>query len=209
MRGSTRISDAVLDELRRAPVLLVAEHLGIRLGPRGRGPCVLCGTSPRSTSFSIDRKHTGRWKCFACNESGDSIKLVRAFTGCSFVEAASIVADVIGVDLGRPVDPVVRQGADDRRREREASLRRERWRNRAAHAVADLIHEIRWRCKIITQHPHEDRERDADDLTHLADAEVRLIYLHECLCDPDEAVANEALERLLDIEIDDADEVAA
>lgn len=78
------------------PIGLVLESRGVRLR-RGRGPCPICGTSERSTAFSV---RNGRWRCFACNEHGDVVDLVAKVNRVPLREAIRRAAALAGVGPG-------------------------------------------------------------------------------------------------------------
>lgn len=63
-----------------------------------RGPCPLCGTSERSTSFSL--AVDGRWRCFACGEGGDSIALEQQISKTTFPLACQALCARAGLTPG-------------------------------------------------------------------------------------------------------------
>lgn len=64
---------------------------------RGRGPCPVCGTSERSTAFSV---RDGRFRCFACNEHGDVVDLVAKLDQVPLREAIRRSAALAGIAPG-------------------------------------------------------------------------------------------------------------
>ncbi len=66
---------------------------------RGRGPCPVCGTSDRSTAFSV---RGGRWRCFACGAHGDVIDLVARLDGVPLREAFERGAALAGLRALKP-----------------------------------------------------------------------------------------------------------
>lgn len=78
------------------PIEQVLELRGMRLR-RGRGPCPVCGTSERSTAFSV---RDGRFRCFACNEHGDVVDLVAKLDQVPLREAIRRSAGLAGIVPG-------------------------------------------------------------------------------------------------------------
>lgn len=86
-----------IEAIREAlPIEQVLESHGMRLR-RGRGPCPVCGTSERSTAFSV---RDGRFRCFACNEHGDVIDLVAKLEQVPLREAIGRSAGLAGITPG-------------------------------------------------------------------------------------------------------------
>ena len=75
----------------------VLEARGVRLR-RGRGPCPVCGTSERSTAFSI---RDNRWRCFACGCHGDVVDLVATLDQVPLREAFARSARLAGLAPGQ------------------------------------------------------------------------------------------------------------
>lgn len=78
------------------PIEQVLETHGFHLR-RGRGPCPVCGTSERSTAFSV---RDGRFRCFACNERGDVVDLVAKLAQVPLREAIRRSAGLAGITPG-------------------------------------------------------------------------------------------------------------
>lgn len=87
----------------------VITEAGIRLR-NGRGPCLLCGTSGTSTSFSV---RNARFRCFACGEHGDVVELLAKLNGTTWYEAIPIAAKMAGVEPGQRV--IVKERREDPR----------------------------------------------------------------------------------------------
>jgi DNA primase len=86
----------------------------VRLTRRGRRSVGLCPFHREKTpSFSVDADN-GLFYCFGCHKGGDVIRFLMEAEGCSFPEAAEILARKAGVtlDLGGPRE---RDAAPDRR----------------------------------------------------------------------------------------------
>ena len=121
----TRIdTSAIHDAL---PVADYARDLGIRLHRSGgelRGTCPVCeGSSRRPFCASGDV-----FKCHACEESGDVIKLCQLVEGLSFRDAARKCARLAGLDLdggpGNNHDRQARKSRRTRRRQRDTQQTR-------------------------------------------------------------------------------------
>lgn len=73
-----------LERLKAIPMLAVAADLGFRLSPRGGGRCRLPGHNDANPSFSV---RGNRFRCFACGEKGDIIRLVMVMRAMDFLAA--------------------------------------------------------------------------------------------------------------------------
>lgn len=158
------------------PIENLLELRGVRLW-RGRGPCPVCGTSPRSTAFSVRGKH---WMCFACGERGDVIDLLAHLDGVSVGVAIGRGAALAGL---RPL----------RKGERPAARRKPAWQ------IAKEARDLAWldycaarraRCKAEDDFRFFARRRGLDDpVTCLAgevlafayDAELLALYTYDAL----------------------------
>jgi DNA primase len=76
------------------PIEQILEPRGVTLR-RGRGACLICGTSDQSQAFSV---RGDRWRCFACQAHGDVIDLVQALDSVPVGEAIRRCAALGGVD---------------------------------------------------------------------------------------------------------------
>ena len=79
----------------------VAERLGIEVRQRGNSPCFNAqahANGDRHPSLAFDPK-TNRFKCFACNISGDTIDLVAKVENLDYVEAYKRLAELMGISL--------------------------------------------------------------------------------------------------------------
>ncbi|MGC8762252.1 MAG: DNA primase [Acidobacteriota bacterium] len=94
------------------PLLVYQDY--VRLTRRGRRSVGLCPFHKEKTpSFSVDGDN-GLFYCFGCHRGGDVIKFLMEVEGCSFLEAAEILARKAGVRLEtRALDPS--RGTSDRR----------------------------------------------------------------------------------------------
>lgn len=94
------------------PLLVYQDY--VRLTRRGRRSVGLCPFHKEKTpSFSVDGDN-GLFYCFGCHRGGDVIKFLMEVEGCSFLEAAEILARKAGVRLEtRAPDPS--RGTPDRR----------------------------------------------------------------------------------------------
>jgi phage/plasmid primase-like uncharacterized protein len=79
------------------PIEQILEPRGVKLR-RGRGPCLICGTSDQSQAFSV---RGDRWRCFACNEHGDVVDLVSKIDRVPLPEAIRRTAVYAGIAPGR------------------------------------------------------------------------------------------------------------
>lgn len=142
-----------------------------------RGPCVICETSLRSSAFSITPNARG-WKCHACCEHGDAIRLVQLAEHVSFPEAVGIVGEMFAVPLDVEIDDAIRRQVDGetaaRRAERDARWqRRERLRVR----TIELTDLRRWVSLEITAEVRalvDDAARDESRLHMLVTDEQRV-----------------------------------
>ncbi len=88
-------------KLRDLDIKDVAERLGLEVKQRGNSPCfntLAHANGDRHPSLAFDPK-TNKFKCFACNISGDTIDLVAKVENLSYVEAYKRLADLMGVSL--------------------------------------------------------------------------------------------------------------
>lgn len=110
-RGDSRsVRRFDLDAVRAIPIRSVAVDLGFVLTATGLGRCRLPGHDDHNPSFSLnDAKQ--RFKCFACGERGDVIKLARLMTGRDFVETCAWMTDrYLGGAPERPRLPALISG---------------------------------------------------------------------------------------------------
>lgn len=78
----------------------------------GRGPCPFCHTSEHSDAFST-KGQADRWRCFACNEWGDSVDLYAHLAGTTKGTAVREIAQSLG--LAEVDEAVMRQRLEARR----------------------------------------------------------------------------------------------
>jgi DNA primase len=94
------------------PLLVYQDY--VRLTRRGRRSVGLCPFHKEKTpSFSVDGDN-GLFYCFGCHRGGDVIKFLMEVEGCSFLEAAQILARKAGVRLETRA-PEGSRGTPDRR----------------------------------------------------------------------------------------------
>lgn len=94
------------------PLLVYQDY--VRLTRRGRRSVGLCPFHKEKTpSFSVDGDN-GLFYCFGCHRGGDVIKFLMEVEGCSFLEAAEMLARKAGVRLETQAREGSR-GAPDRR----------------------------------------------------------------------------------------------
>jgi len=132
-----------------ADVRVIVEHYGVTL--RGnRGPCLICETSAQSSAFSVTANGRG-WKCHACGEHGDAIRLVRLIEHVDFRAAVGIVAALFKVAIDVEMDDPTRQQAEHEEAARRAE-RDERWQRRECLRirVIELTDLWRWVSREIT-----------------------------------------------------------
>ena len=117
----------IFDEVRAGlpQIQEVAKRYGLEFDRRGKARC--CFHRPdrnASMSFKDDR-----FKCFACGEGGDAIKLVQCLTGAKRpLDAARMLNHDfgLGLDLDAPVSPSAAAEAE-RNRQRLAELEEKKW----------------------------------------------------------------------------------
>lgn len=94
MLGATHMID--LEKIKAIPIEAVATSLGFQIS-RGSARCRLPGHDDKTPSFSI-RTKTNSFKCFACNQSGDTITLVRLMQGVDFASACDWINNRFGLN---------------------------------------------------------------------------------------------------------------
>lgn len=81
-------------------------------------PCPLCGGSDR---FRCDDKNgTGSWICNQCG-AGTGYTLVRDYTGNDAYETHALIADILGIDGGKPITEADRKAWAKAQAERESA----------------------------------------------------------------------------------------
>ena len=94
--------------LSATPIAALAAERGLAPKPRGGIHVARCPFDGSDELRLYD--DTGRFRCFACGESGNAFGLVAMLDGLTFLEALSLLADRAGLDLdqvmsGRPGPP--------------------------------------------------------------------------------------------------------
>ena len=77
---------------------IVAEMLNLETKPKGRRVSILCPAHDDRHFGSCYLTDNG-FKCFACGESGDVIKMVSLIKGYSFIESCEYLASAFGLSL--------------------------------------------------------------------------------------------------------------
>jgi len=81
----------IIDEIHHLSIIDIISRY-ISLKPQGSSQKANCPFhNDSSPSFSVSEKY-GRYKCFGCNKSGDSIDFVQNFKGFTFLEAVKEIA---------------------------------------------------------------------------------------------------------------------
>ena len=92
------------DKLKELDIKDVWQALGFEL-PRGNSNARCFSPAhkngDRNPSLAFD-KRTNRYKCFTCDNGGDTIALVQQAEGLDFREASRWLADKFNVDIGKP-----------------------------------------------------------------------------------------------------------
>ena len=94
------IAETTIAEIKeRTDIADLISSYGITVRRAGSGYKALCPFHHEKTpSFDINPR-TGRWHCFGCGESGDSIRFVQMREGLDFLSAVARLADRCGVTL--------------------------------------------------------------------------------------------------------------
>lgn len=94
--------------------------VGIKLQGNGKKhqPCPLCGGSDR---FRCDDKDgTGSWICNQCG-AGSGYTLVRDYTGNDAYDTHALIADILGIDGGKPITEADKKAWAKAQAERESA----------------------------------------------------------------------------------------
>ncbi len=97
------IKDSILDEIRNKAdiVSVVGDYVALR--KRGRNYLALCPFhSEKTPSFTVSQEKQ-LFHCFGCGEGGNVFTFVMKHENVSFVEAAKILADKLGIAFDAPV----------------------------------------------------------------------------------------------------------
>lgn len=94
----------------------VLRALGIEVNLRTRRCCCPLHRGDNPTSFSWT--DGGRWCCFRCGESGDSLDLIQKIQACSFRTALSYLASLGGVQLANTPESIAKFRKRQRQRTR-------------------------------------------------------------------------------------------
>ncbi|AKG12269.1 DUF5906 domain-containing protein [Moraxella bovoculi] len=98
-------------------------------------PCPLCGGSDR---FRCDDKNgTGSWICNQCG-AGTGYTLVRDYTGNDAYETHALIADILGIDGGKPISDADRKAWAKAQAQREQAEHQARQQARQAAAKTAL-----------------------------------------------------------------------
>ncbi|OOR89817.1 DUF5906 domain-containing protein [Moraxella bovis] len=115
--------------------------VGIKLQGNGKKhqPCPMCGGSDR---FRCDDKNgTGSWICNQCG-AGTGYTLVRDYTGHDAYETHALIADILGIDGGKPISEADRKAWAKAQAERESAEKaaKKQARQTAAKTAQDRWH---------------------------------------------------------------------
>lgn len=125
--------------------------VGIKLKGNGKKhqPCPLCGGSDR---FRCDDKNgTGSWICNQCG-AGTGYTLVRDYTKKDAYETHALIADILGIDGGKPISEADRQAWAKAQRERESAEKQAK--KQAQKAVAHTAQSRFGSATLATDHPY-------------------------------------------------------
>ena len=102
-----------------------ARYYGLTINQRGKAVCPFHNDHHPSMSFK-----GGRYRCWSCGASGDSVDLVRGLFGGTYWEALQRINQDFGLGLPISGEPTTQQRAEaqERQRTRELHQRFEQWR---------------------------------------------------------------------------------
>ena len=86
-----------IDQIKAAAniVNIISPH--VKLKDKGKDKIGLCPFhTEKSPSFTL---HSGRYKCFGCGKSGDSIDFIMEFENKNYIEAIKIIADMYHIEI--------------------------------------------------------------------------------------------------------------
>ncbi|UYZ80111.1 DUF5906 domain-containing protein [Moraxella bovis] len=125
--------------------------VGIQLQGNGKKhqPCPLCGGSDR---FRCDDKNgTGSWICNQCG-AGTGYTLVRDHTGNDAYETHALIADILGIDGGKPITEADKKAWAAAKAERESAEKQAK--KQAQLATAKIAQERFSNATPATNHPY-------------------------------------------------------
>ncbi|ELA08750.1 hypothetical protein MOMA_09331 [Moraxella macacae 0408225] len=125
--------------------------VGIALQGSGKKhqACPLCGGTDR---FRCDDKGgSGSWICNQCG-AGNGYTLVREFTHKDAYETHALIADILGIDGGKPISQAEKQAWAKQQREREAAQAQAK--QQAQLATAQTAQDRFNNANVATDHPY-------------------------------------------------------
>lgn len=110
----------------------VARHYGLTFDRKGWALCPFHADTTPSMSFK-----DGRFRCWACNESGDSIDFTARFFGLSKMDAVKRLNEdfMLGLPIGQPMTKADRKQAERRRELAETKKMFDGWRQQLANRL--------------------------------------------------------------------------
>lgn len=145
--------DFIREVKRRADIVKVAEHYGIKLDRSYK--CVCPFHKEKTASFSVSpRKQI--WHCFGCGKGGDSISLVAELLNINALEAAKNINYTLGLglDAERPANYLE---INKYKQKRKAEEMFKQWENQTFQLLCDYLHLLwRWEEEYSPKTPEEE-----------------------------------------------------
>ncbi|MBR2246918.1 MAG: hypothetical protein IJ880_07845 [Bacilli bacterium] len=145
--------DFIREVKRRADIVKVAEHYGIKLDRSYK--CVCPFHKEKTASFSVSpRKQI--WHCFGCGKGGDSISLVAELLNINALEAAKNINYTLGLGLNaeRPANYLE---INKYKQKRKAEEMFKQWENQTFQLLCDYLHLLwRWEEEYSPKTPEEE-----------------------------------------------------
>ena len=120
------MSDPFAAAREQVSALEAAQHYGVQIDRHGRALCPFHPDKHPSMTFK-----EGRYRCWACNASGDCVDLVRELCSCTYMEALQRINQDFGLNLplggGKPT-PQQQAEARERQRTKDLHKQYEAWR---------------------------------------------------------------------------------
>lgn len=136
----------------RSSILQVCELVGIKLERGNKAVCPF--HKEKTASFSVSESKQ-IWKCFGCNEGGDSINLVSKIYNVSSLEAAKIINDRLnlGIEIG---NFTIRGNFLVNKYEEKRKIREQFkiWENKSFQVLCDYLH-LLWKWEKIEDFDNE------------------------------------------------------
>lgn len=137
MRGCGRLTPDPFQVVReQVSAQDAARYYGLTINQRGKAVCPFHNDHHPSMSFKC-----GRYRCWSCGASGDSVDLVRGLFGGTYWEALQRINQDfgLGLALSGEITPQQRAEAQERQRIRELHQRFERWRGNTINQLTACI----------------------------------------------------------------------